>query len=132
MLRESLSKPTGIGSITAIHLPGSFGMPWSPGSGPPRRPSKIDLLSAIGAPIFGGMADFYSARDVRELFGSPGFPISKTTLKKYRDEGVGPLPGDFVKTKLPYVRINATNYRYPIRRIDALVARLREWGKLKS
>lgn len=72
---------------------------------------------------------FYSSRDVREMFGTPGRPISLATLKRYRDSGVGPINGEPVARRLPFVQINRTNYRYPKAEIDRLIATLCQIGR---
>lgn len=77
-------------------------------------------------------AQFYSSRQIRQMFGTPGYPISKTTLKKLRDEGIGPLPGNHVKTKFPCHRRSRTRYIYPRAEIDDLLYRLTEWAKKKT
>lgn len=70
---------------------------------------------------------FYSSRDVRELFGAPGRPIGKTTLRRYRCAGIK-VPGNPLRVPFPYVRQSESYYLYPREKIDALLALLKGAG----
>lgn len=74
---------------------------------------------------------FYSSRDVRELFGAPGRPICKTTLRRYRNVGVK-VPGNPIPVPFPYVRQSESYYLYPKEGIDALLALLRRVGTIAN
>ena len=75
------------------------------------------------------MSAFYKSLDIRIKFGSPGKPISYHTLKRYRDEGIGPLPGESIKTPLPCTRVNSRHYIYPKSEIDELLDKLEKMAR---
>ena len=75
--------------------------------------------------------DYYTGPEMRILFGRPGRPIGRDTLRNYRLEGVGPLLGDVMKTRLPFEKINERVYRYPRKQVDLLLFELRRVAQTK-
>jgi hypothetical protein len=70
--------------------------------------------------------EYYTSAEIRIKFGRPGHPISYWSLRELRANGVGPLLGDQIKTRLPFRKVNSRLYIYPKTRIDYLLRKLEE------
>jgi len=75
--------------------------------------------------------EYYTGPEMRILLGRPGSPISRDTLRNYREVGVGPLLGDTIKTAIPFEKVNERVYRYPKKEVDILVIKLRRLAQTR-